>query len=303
MFFNDEIGKMLYFLRKEEEKCNVVLSDCPEGHLIKSCQGGKTGVLLAIKDGDSYQRRGIAKNEDIKKELCRKEFTEKKLKMVRENIRLLEKVEGRLNDLSPETILEKVAKVYKDFPESYFLDGSDNLNDDWETAPYKQSDYMPDKKTHITSRGLKVRSKSELMIAEKFYEYNIPFRYEQVIKYGQWKLAPDFVINKGLIMRRAGLLAGPAPGSVPGLTEELTPGLTPELTPELAADKNDSIYWEHCGLTSNSQYMSHHKWKLDIYEEMGIVPWKNLIVTYDDENGNLNIPLIESEIINKVLRL
>ena len=67
--------------------------------------------------------------------------------------------------------------------------------------------------------------------------------------------------------------------------------------------KNDRFYWEHCGLTSNSQYMSHHKWKLDIYEEMGIVPWKNLIVTYDDENGNLNIPLIESEIINKVLRL
>ena len=46
--------------------------------------------------------------------------------------------------------------------------------------------------------------------------------------------------------------------------------------------------------------MSHHKWKMDIYEEAGIVTWKNLIVTYDSENGMLDLGIIESEIVNKV---
>ena len=36
-----------------------------------------------------------------------------------------------------------------------------------------------------------------------------------------------------------------------------------------------------------------------MYESVGVVPWKNLIVTYDDEDGNINVGIIESEIKNK----
>ena len=47
--------------------------------------------------------------------------------------------------------------------------------------------------------------------------------------------------------------------------------------------------------------MKKHKWKLEIYESVGIVPWKNLIVTYDNERGTIDIPVLESEIRNKLL--
>ncbi len=59
--------------------------------------------------------------------------------------------------------------------------------------------------------------------------------------------------------------------------------------------------WEHCGKVNDQGYMRKHNWKLDMYESIGIVPWKNLIVTYDDEDGNLDARVIESEIINKIL--
>jgi len=39
-----------------------------------------------------------------------------------------------------------------------------------------------------------------------------------------------------------------------------------------------------------------------MYERMGIVPWKNLIVTYDTEDGGLSSAVIEAEIRNKLLR-
>lgn len=56
------------------------------------------------------------------------------------------------------------------------------------------------------------------------------------------------------------------------------------------------------GMTNDENYIRHHRWKMNIYEKMDIVPWKNLIVTYDDEYGNVSIPLIESEIKYKLMK-
>ena len=120
---------------------------------------------------------------------------------------------------------------------------------------------MPQQKNHTTSHGLKVRSKSEMLIAEKLYEHGLPFRYEQILQIDGVDYAPDFTIRR-------------CDGSI--------------------------VYWEHCGLTGNSRYMNHHWRKMQIYVEAGITPWKNLIITYDDENGFLDLSVIESEIINKL---
>ncbi len=53
-------------------------------------------------------------------------------------------------------------------------------------------------------------------------------------------------------------------------------------------------------MTNNDKYLKAHKRKLEIYERAGIVPWQNLIITYDDEYGILNLAIVESEIINKI---
>lgn len=47
----------------------------------------------------------------------------------------------------------------------------------------------------------------------------------------------------------------------------------------------DCFYWEHCGMTSNEKYMKHHKLKMGMYETSGIVPWKNLIITYSNKKS------------------
>lgn len=133
--------------------------------------------------------------------------------------------------------------------------------EDWSAQEYPQSTYMPESKIHTTTRGLKVRSKSELLIAEKLYAHSIPFRYEQVLSVNGIQFAPDFTIK---------------------------------------TESGKLIYWEHCGLTNNKEYMEKHRWKLSVYEEAGIVPWDNLIITYDDKYGILNLSIIESEISNKI---
>ena len=65
--------------------------------------------------------------------------------------------------------------------------------------------------------------------------------------------------------------------------------------------RNGLWYWEHAGKVNDPGYLRKHKWKLSMYERAGIFPWKNLIVTYDDENGGIDTRVIESEIKNKLL--
>lgn len=40
---------------------------------------------------------------------------------------------------------------------------------------------------------------------------------------------------------------------------------------------------------------------MNMYETADIVPWKNLIVTYDNENGTIDLAIIDGEIRNKLL--
>ena len=47
--------------------------------------------------------------------------------------------------------------------------------------------------------------------------------------------------------------------------------------------------------------MRRHKWKLEVYEKAGIVPWDNLIVTYGDRDGNVDVREIEAVIVNRLV--
>ena len=95
------------------------------------------------------------------------------------------------------------------------------------------------------------------------YRNHIPFRYEQVIHIGTTALTLDFTAMR---IRDAKI-----------------------------------FYAEHCGMPHNKEYMAHHKRKMELYESVGIVPWDNLIVTYGDINGNIDVRAIENELISKLL--
>lgn len=214
------------------------------------------------------------------KALARKEYLRIEKELLESDIALIRNINRRYVEPTPENILNRVKKAYDKLPEKYFFmplsrfsssgerENKELLSQEqlieWSRAEYEQSDYKPEKKIHITSEGVRVRSKSELIIAELLYIQDIPFRYEEMLTIANRKFAPDFTI-----LREDGAL----------------------------------VYWEHCGMPNNPAYMASHKDKLSKYEAAGIVPWKNLIITYDEPDGTLNIGIIESEIQNKIKRI
>lgn len=249
--------KMLADLKMQLQIANKELEASPKGNIVRVKRGYKYTFFQVYNEQNERVRKSITKDAVMINALARKAYLNTETKILEKDIKALTAFIQNFE----EPIYENIIAALPERFQQYDLVKHDQRV--WSSQPYRQSRYMPHRKNHTTSRGLKVRSKSELLIAEKLSEHGIPFRYEQILEIEGAEYAPDFTI-----LRPDGKL----------------------------------IYWEHCGLTSDSRYMSHHWQKMQIYASAGITPWKNLIVTYDDENGFLNLAAVEAEIENKVMK-
>ncbi len=247
--------KMLAELEERLQKANKELKESPSGSVVRVKRGNYYSFFQVEKREGKRIRKIITNNDELINALARKTYLVAEIKLLQKDISALK----HFCQAYEEPVYDKIISMLPERMLKYQL--LSPPPEDWATQDYPQSSYMSESKVHTTTRGLKVRSKSELLIAEKLYEHGIPFRYEQVLSINGVQFAPDFTVKT-----QSGKL----------------------------------VYWEHCGLTGNKKYMEKHKWKLSVYEEAGIVPWDNLIITYDDKYGILNLSIIESEISNKI---
>ena len=250
--------EMLANLEEMLQKANKELRESPEGRLVQVTRDGKATFFQVYEIDGHRQRKSINNNIHMVRILIKKRYIQEEIKILEQDIQAVKCFLYKYIEPFFDNIAKRMPQRFITLNSHFKSEGEGK---DWDTKPYQQSEYKQEKRIHTTSRGLKVRSKSELLIAEKLYEHHIPFRYEEILWYGNTEFAPDFTIR---------------------------------------TRDNRLIYWEHCGMTNNEKYINHHKWKMSIYEKMDIVPWKNLIITYDDESGIISIPIIESEIINKL---
>lgn len=113
-------------------------------------------------------------------------------------------------------------------------------------------------RTEETLFGLKVRSKSEVMIATYLFENELPFRYEEPLHIRGKTYYPDFTIRD---------------------------------------PKSGAYYWlEHFGKMDDDLYIRKALNKLYNYIMAGIVPGINLITTYETKENKLNLPQIAAAI-------
>ena len=242
------VKELIGTLEKEIENNKCELEELPEGTLGYLYENGKTRLFYRCRG----KRRTINSNVDMLKKLGRKRVLCDQIKTDRENLRLLITLRNHLRDTSPYKLIRKMPQAYQHLHESYFLKPPQLSA--WSNAPYNQSCKYTERKTHQTSFGLFVRSKSEQLIAELLYKYGTEFRYEEVVVINGIEYAPDFSIRL----------------------------------------KNGKIiYWEHFGMMTQHGYVNSFYNKLNAYRNGGIIPGVNLIATYDDENGNLSTTVVE----------
>jgi hypothetical protein len=125
----------------------------------------------------------------------------------------------------------------------------------WDRQPFESNPHHLEGLIHMTQSGRKVRSKSEAIIAGLLEMYGVPFRYEARLNLIDRHLYPDFTIKR----------------------------------------KQDGrvYYWEHFGMIEDEVYLEMMNAKMTAYREAGILPWNQLITTFDSENGSIDVRHIE----------
>ncbi len=127
----------------------------------------------------------------------------------------------------------------------------------WQSFTYDKRVFPLDAPEYITERGERVLSKSEKMLADKFSRMNIPYHYEKPLKLpGYGWVHPDFTL--------------------------------------LNIRTRQEFYWEHLGMLDNPAYAEDNVKRLNAYIKAGILPGKQLILTWETKNSPLDWRAVEA---------
>lgn len=274
--YEEKINDLLSYYESLNKKFNIELESSPEGRLI--CQkNGKSVQFLQLKyDGKKRIRKGINKKTDLIKALARKEYSMKASEILSNNIDAIRESAEKQIPFDPDSILQSMSKAYARLPAEYFFDrdrlvipaGLDEdltakvrRHEEWWRKPYKEYWGFPEFKERTTSRGQKVRSISELLIAEALYKYSIPFHYEEEFEADGKTYAPDFTFE---------------------------------------GKDFENFYLDYFGMMNNPKYAKKNILKLDDYYDIGLIPGDNLIVVFNS-SGVMNASVIEGIINNEII--
>jgi len=260
----EEIRRLLTETNDRIDHVRKIVKHTPIGRIAQIKEHGKPFLILERRNSAGRHRYNIKSDDNRIIPILRGSFFRKELDVLLRNKYVLEQTLSRIREFDYSREYMKLMNKL-DMLDGVTIDKllSSEEASEWENEPYEQLNYMPERKVHPTSRGLKVRSKGEVIIAERMYQHNIPFRYEQVIRPDESSMwAPDFTIR-----RQDGKI----------------------------------FYWEHLGMMSVKDYADKQRRKMLAYGQMNIVPWDNLIVTYENANGSVDQKIVESEILNKLI--
>lgn len=122
----------------------------------------------------------------------------------------------------------------------------------WQHLPYTGKPFEINAPEFFTCTGVRVRSKSEVIIADALNRAGIPFRYEYPTSVKGWgTLYPDFTC--------------------------------------LRPSSREEIIWEHFGLMGDPDYTENAVQKISRYAASGYILGKNFIATFESGNTPLSV--------------
>jgi len=238
------------------QRLECELGQMPEGKISRKFINNKQYLYHYYKTLDgSYHQKFMGKSDScLAEKLKRKVFLLKSLPTLKRNYNALNMCAIRYKPYFSSDVVNGLI-----LPLEKQIDCCFEKNDiikAWLAEDFERNELFPDALIHTSAGGLKVRSKSEAIIAGLLENKEIPFRYEAKLEIGGKNYYPDFTILK------------PKDGKI--------------------------LYWEHFGMVQNPNYNQSMEQKLTVFLRNGLIPWENYVATYDSHNGSINASLIQS---------
>lgn len=259
MVYKDELKRIERELYERKADLIQELNNLPIGELLCTDQEGYRRYMQRIPakgNRKKEHRYGVKKQPDVLNGLVRKEYVTDALKRIDQDIRAVELACKRYKPIDEDTIMKSFLTKYPELEEGIHHGPIDI--EEWVNRFPRMDDYHPENLIHTAADGTKSRSKNELHIASRLDHYGIIYRWD-------------------------------CPTGIPGLRRN------PDFTILRRRDWK-IIYWEHFGMMDVPSYKAEYKAKMREYETVGIVPWDNLIMTFDTKKGGMRADIIEAMI-------
>ena len=244
-------------------------------HYQKQIERAPTGTLRIAKSKQSfqfYQRLNVEdtngtylprKDRDIAAALAQKDYDSKLLAALVKQQKALERF---LKDYDPDVamnVYEKLSKTRKGLISKHFLTDEEYV-EQWLSVSYEHMGFDENDPEFYTPKGERVRSKSEILIADALIRNNIPYRYEYPVynEVGRPIGVPDFNC--------------------------------------LNVRQRKDYYWEHLGKLGDANYANRNVSKLERYTLAEGFDASRLILTFETNEHPLNTRVIE-EMIRRYL--
>ncbi|MCQ2527167.1 MAG: hypothetical protein MJ130_10415 [Lachnospiraceae bacterium] len=244
-------------LKANVDSINKRLSKYPKGML----KVRKTNMRFSycIKDIDT-KKIAYVRKENIKQAqtITQRDYEQSYLKIAEREISDIERILAKNYSDRAKNCYSGIIEGRKRLVQPFEMSDEDFVNQ-WSAVPYKSKDFMENDATeYYTDNGERVRSKSELIIANMLKTLNIPYKYECPLKLGNIIVYPDFTIL-----------------DVKGRTEK---------------------YLEHFGMMGDIDYVNNMVLKISSYEQNNIFLGDRLICTFESAKRPLNISILKNKL-------
>ncbi len=248
-----------------------ILRQAPAGRVRVERRNGSTRYFQVL-EAYSHGKYIHKENRDLAVKLAEKDYLSHILESAKKERSLLEKYLGFMKTRPADHLYRTLSEGRKMLVSPVLLDGG-TYADMWLAKTYAGNPQYPERLTFRTRRGELVRSKTEVFIANVYFELGIPYKYEcpVVLRNGKTRY-PDFTL--------------------------------------LDIAHHRVVYHEHLGMLEDPDYRKAALIKLQEYGENGIFTGKNLILTsetsyapFDPERFRNNVwDAFQVEFLRKVIK-
>ncbi|MBR6255905.1 MAG: hypothetical protein IKR23_00890 [Lachnospiraceae bacterium] len=257
-----EINCLEKSLERISAEIEILKKEFPEGGRLRAVRHGKGHQFFLRRSGERSNGEYIKKKDIRKAEmLAQIEYDEKLVTVFQQAIESFKKCKAAGTDSIFEEVLQSMAPGKRELVVKPYISDQCYL-ENWMAQEYTGLGFREGNPEFYTRKGLRVRSKSEVIIADMLDELNVPFLYEKPLCLKHGTIYPDFTL--------------------------------------LNIKERKEVYWEHFGMMDDREYRDDALMKIREYEENDLFQYDSVIWTFETGKNPLNTRELRKMI--KILR-
>lgn len=256
-----ELQNLLFTKKKSYEKA-------PQGRIRISQNSGHPEYYLVTERGSLRGKYLPHSQKTLARQLAQKDYDARLIKLLQKEISALQNyMKQTSNGRAIPELYDSLCPARRSLITPAILT-NEQYAARWQDVSWTGRPFESDAPYICTARGERVRSKSEVIIADTLFRHNIPYRYEFPITLK--RITPD------------------------DIRRDFGSSIT--LYPDflcLNTRTRTEFYWEHFGLMDSTEYSNNAAGKLRLYTENGILAGRNLIITMETQTEPPSIKALE----------